>query len=434
MSLGVFMTDKDMLGRFGVVAREDALKKLEEQFPLPFLASDKISISAALGRVLAEDIISAEDLPEFNRSTMDGFAVRSQDTFGATEGRPAYLTVVGDSIMGTLPDRVLSKGEAMRIATGGALPQGADAVVMLEYTQFMDSAGIEVVKPVAPLENVIQIGDDIRKGETVLSRGHRVRPQDMSALASLGITCIKVFAKPQVAIVSTGNEIIPADSASVPGRIRDSNSYNLEGLITEAGCIPAKKGIIPDDYCLLRKALEEAMSDAALILMTGGSSVGTADLTAKVIHDIGRPGVLVHGVAVRPGKPLIIGLVQKEKTSALIPVFGLPGHPVAVNICFELFVKPVLVRLTGEVPPPALEGISPYRTVMARLARSIASKPGREDHVRVTLEKREDGLWARPIFGASGLITTLVKAVGTVVVPVNKIGIETGEEVEVRLF
>jgi molybdopterin molybdotransferase len=176
------------------------------------------------------------------------------------------------------------------------------------------------------------------------------------------------------------------------------------------------------------------MSDAALILMTGGSSVGTADLTAKVIHDIGRPGVLVHGVAVRPGKPLIIGLVQKEKTSALIPVFGLPGHPVAVNICFELFVKPILVRLTGEIPHPALEGISPYRTVKARLERSIASKPGREDHVRVTLEKREDGLWARPIFGASGLITTLVKAVGTVVVPVNKIGIETGEEVEVRLF
>lgn len=434
MSLGVFMTDKDMLGRFGVVAREDALKKLEEQFSLPFLASDKISISAALDRVLAEDIISAEDLPEFNRSTMDGFAVRSRDTFGATEGRPAYLTVVGDSIMGTIPDRVLSKGEAMRIATGGALPQGADAIVMLEYTQFMDSAGIEVVKPVAPLENVIQIGDDIRKGETVLSRGHRVRPQDMSALASLGITRIKVFEKPKVAIVSMGNEIIPADSASVPGRIRDSNSYNLEGLVTKAGCIPAKKGIIPDDHCLLRKALEEAMSDAVLILMTGGSSVGTADLTAKVIHDIGRPGVLVHGVAVRPGKPLIIGLVQKEKTSALIPVFGLPGHPVAVNICFELFVKPILVRLTGEVPLPALEGISPYRTVIARLARSIASKPGREDHVRVTLEKREDGLWARPIFGASGLISTLVKAVGTIVVPVNKIGIETGEKVEVRLF
>lgn len=428
------MTIKDMLGRSGVVAREDALKKLEGQFSIPVFAVEEISISQALGRVLSEEIISPEDLPEFNRSTMDGFAVRSADTFGATEGRAAYLAVVGDSVMGSVPDRTLSKGEAMRIATGGALPKGSDAVVMIEYTHPVDATSIEVVKPVAPLENVIQIGDDIRKGEAVLSRGHRVRPQDMSALASLGITRIKIFEKPKIGIISTGNEIVPADSVPAPGRIRDSNSYNLEGLIIHAGGQPVKKGIIPDEYALLRKTLLETVSECALVLMTGGSSVGAADLTAAVINDIGRPGVLVHGVAVRPGKPLIIGVVKNERTSAQVPVFGLPGHPVAVNICFELFVKPILARLTGEVPHPALEGVSPYRTVKARLARSIASKPGREDHVRVALEKREDGLWARPIFGASGLITTLVKAVGTVVVPVNKIGIETGEEVEVRLF
>jgi molybdopterin molybdotransferase len=428
------MTIKDMLGRSGVVAREDALKKLEEQFSIPVFAAEEISISQALGRVLSEEMTSPEDLPEFNRSTMDGFAVRSADTFGATEGRAAYLTVVGDSVMGTVPDRTLSKGEVMRIATGGALPKGSDAVVMIEYTHAVDATSIEVVKPVAQLENVIQIGDDIRKGETVLSRGHRVRPQDMSALASLGMTRIKVLAKPKIGIISTGNEIVPADSVPAPGRIRDSNSYNLEGLIIQAGGVPVKKGIIPDEYVLLRKTLREAVTECALVLMTGGSSVGAADLTAKVINDIGQPGVLVHGVAVRPGKPLIIGVVKNERTSAQVPVFGLPGHPVAVNICFELFVKPVLVRLTGEIPHPALEGVPPYRTVKARLARSISSKPGREDHVRVILEKGEDGLWARPIFGASGLITTLVKAVGTVVVPINKIGIETGEEVDVRLF
>jgi molybdopterin molybdotransferase len=428
------MPDKDMLGRSGVLAKEDALKKLEEQFSLPILSSEIITISQTLGRVLFEEILAPEDLPEFNRSTMDGFAVRSADTFGATEGRPSYLTVVGDGVMGTIPDRTLSKGEAMKIATGGALPQGADAVVMLEYTNSLDATGIEVVKAVGPLENVIQIGDDIHKGEIVLSRGHRVRPQDMSALASLGITRIKVFAKPKVAIISTGNEIVPADSVPEPGKIRDSNSYNLEGLVAQTGGESRKKGIIPDEYSRLKKALEEATDDCALVLITGGSSVGAADLTAKVINDCGQPGVLVHGVAVRPGKPLIIGLVKSRKTSMLVPVFGLPGHPVAVNICFELFVRPILVRLTGEVPHPALEGISPNRTVTVRLARSIASQPGREDHVRVTLEKREDGLWARPIFGASGLITTLVKAVGTVVVPVNKIGIEMGEVVEVRLF
>jgi molybdopterin molybdotransferase len=426
------MTVKDMLGRSGVVAREDALKILEEHFALPSLAAEEISISLSLNRVLFNDIPSPEDLPQFNRSTMDGFAVRSADTFGATESSPALLRIVGDIPMGTMPERGIVKGEAMKIATGGALPQGADAVVMLEHTQPVDEASIEAVKPVAPLENVIQAGDDIRKGEVILSRGHRLRPQDMGALASLGITRIKVIEKPRVAIISTGSELVPADSTPALGQIRDSNSYNLEGLIVQSGGIPVKKGIIPDDYARLRKTLEEAINDCALVLMTGGSSVGTADLTAKVIKDAGKPGVLVHGVSIKPGKPIVIGVINTPARQ--VPVFGLPGHPAAVSICFEIFVKPNIIRLTGEVPHPALEGTSPSRTVKARLARSITSSPGREDHVRVALEKRDDGLWARPVFGASGLISTLVKAVGTVVVPVNKIGIETGEEVEVRLF
>lgn len=428
------MVLKDMLGRSGVVSREEALRILEARFTVPPLAAEEIAISQALDRVLAEDITSQEDLPSFNRSTMDGFAVRSADTFGAAEGRGAYLSLVGDIPMGTVSSHVLAKGEAMKIATGGALPQGADAVVMFEQTQSLDATTIEVIKSVAPLENVTQVGDDIQKGQNILSCGHRVRPQDMSALASLGKSRVMVYEKPRVAIISTGNEIVSADTAPGPGKIRDSNSYNLEGLVLQGYGMPIKKGIIPDQYALLRTTLDEAMQDCSLILMTGGSSVGTSDLTAKVIQDAGGPGVLVHGVAVRPGKPLIIGLVKNEKTGKLIPVFGLPGHPVAVNICFELFVIPILARLTGEVVSSALEGIPSYRTVKARLARSIPSAPGREDHVRVDLEKREDGLWAVPIFGASGLITTLVKAVGTVVVPNNKIGIETGEEVEVRLF
>jgi molybdopterin molybdotransferase len=304
--------------------------------------------------------------------------------------------------------------------------------VRFEHTQPVDATSIEVVKPVAPLENVVQTGDDIRKGEMILPRGHRIRPQDMAALAGVGITRIGVFEKPKVAIISTGNEIVPADTVPAPGQIRDTNSYNLEGLIVQAGGVAVKKGIIPDDYQRLRETLEGALDDCRLVVMTGGSSVGTADLTAKVINDVGQPGVLVHGVAIKPGKPLVVALLNAP--SGQVPVFGLPGHPAAVSICFELFVKPILVRMTGEVTHPALEGIPPARTVKARLARSISSTPGREDHVRVMLEKREGGLWARPVFGASGLISTLVKAVGTVVVPVNKIGIEAGEEVEVRLF
>jgi len=426
------MTIKDMLGRSGVISREEALKTLEAHLRVPPPVAEKIHVSRSLGRVIAEEIPSPEELPEFDRSTMDGYAVRSADTFGATESLPALLKVTGDILMGTMPKRGIAKGEAMKIATGGALPSGADAVVMFEQTQPVDAVTIEVVKPVAPLENVVQAGDDIKKGEVILARGHRIRPQDMAALAGVGITGIKVFEKPKVAVISTGNEIVPADSVPAPGRIRDSNSYNLEGLIFQSGGMPVKKGIIPDEYGRLRETLEISIKDSALILMTGGSSVGTSDLTAKVINDLGRPGVLVHGVSIKPGKPLIVGLVGTSDRQ--VPVFGLPGHPAAVSICFDLFVKPILARLTGEVPHPALEGIPLNRVVKARLARSIASGPGREDHVRVVLEKRDDGLWARPVFGASGLISTLVKALGTVVVPVNKIGIEAGEEVEVRLF
>jgi len=426
------MAIKDMLGRTGVVTREDALKTLAEHFTVLPPVPETIPLSHSLGRIVGQDILSPEDLPAFDRSTMDGYAVRSSDTFGAAESRPAFLTVVGDILMGTMPERGIGKGEAMKIATGGALPTGADAVVMFEQTQPVDSRSIEVVKAAAPFENVIQIGDDIKEGEVILTQGHRLRPQDMSALAGVGLTRVAVFKKPRVAIISTGNEIVPADSIPGPGQIRDSNSYNLEGLIALSGGVAMKMGIIPDEYPRLRETLETALEDCALILMTGGSSVGIADLTAKVINDAGRPGVLVHGVSLKPGKPLIVGLVGTPGRQ--VPIFGLPGHPAAVSICFELFAKPILMGLTGEVPHPALEGISPAHTVRARLVRSISSSPGREDHVRVMLEKKDDGLWARPVFGASGLISTLVKAVGTIVVPVNEIGIEAGEEVEVRLF
>ncbi len=422
------MTIKDMLGRSSVISREDAVALLKDHLILPALPVQEVSISDALGSVLASDNVSLVNLPDFDRSTMDGYAVRSSDTFGAAESRPALLAVVGDIPMGTMPHRALARGETMKIATGGALPDGADAVVMFEQTQPVDAASIEVMKPVAPLENVIKAGDDIKQGEMIANRGHRIRPQDMAALAGIGITRINVFEKPRVAIISTGNEIVPADAVPGPGQIRDSNSYNLEGLVSMAGGTAVKKGIVPDDFPRIRAVLDAALRDCHLVLMTGGSSVGTADLTAKVINDAGSPGVLVHGVSIKPGKPLIVGLVGR------VPVFGLPGHPAAVSICFDLFVKPVLARMTGEVPPPALEGLSAARTVKARLSRSISSSPGREDHVRVTLEKGDNGLVARPVFGASGLISTLVKAVGTVVVPVNKIGIEAGEEVEVRLF
>lgn len=428
------MTLKDMLGRSGVVSREDALTILLEHLTIPSLSEEDIPLSAALGRIVARDILASVDIPAFDRSTMDGYAVRGSDTFGASESLPALLTVIGEIPMGTMPTTAVSRGEAMNIATGGALPQGADAVVMFEHAQLVDDRSIEVTKSVAPQENVTLCGEDLSSGETVLTAGHTIRPQDMGMLAGLGITLPRVFKKPRVAIISTGNELISADAIPAMGQIRDSNSYTLEGLITLAGGTPAKQGIIADDADRLRSTMETAMQDCQIILFTGGSSVGTADFTARVINELGPPGVLVHGVSLKPGKPLVVGMVRKQEGGEHIPVFGLPGHPAAVAVCFELFVKPVLERFTGAIVPPALAGIAPGRTITARLSRSISSSPGREDHVRVTLERREDGLWASPVFGASGLISTLVKAVGTVVVPVNAIGIEAGEVVEVRLF
>ncbi len=427
------MTLKDMLGRSGVLSREDALKILSQHLTIPSLPEEEIHLSAALGRVISRDIVAAVDIPAFDRSTMDGYAVKSSDTFGASEAHPALFTVIGDIPMGVMPETALSRGAVMKIATGGALPPGADAVVMFEHTEQVDGQSIEVMKAVAPQENITLRGEDLKIGEPVLTAGHVVRPQDMGVLASLGITRPWVYQKPPVAIISTGNELIPADRAPQPGQIRDSNSFTLEGLITQTGGVTAKLGIIADDALRLRAALERAREDCRIILFTGGSSVGTADYTAQVINELGPPGVLVHGVSIKPGKPLVVGMVQ-NKGGDHLPVFGLPGHPAAVVVCFEFFVKPVLRRYTGAVTPPALEGVTRERTVTARLVRSISSAPGREDHVRVVLEQREGGLWARPVFGASGLISTLVKAVGTVVVPVNSIGIAAGEEVEVRLF
>jgi molybdopterin molybdotransferase len=426
------MTLKGMFDRIGAVSREDALAILNERFIVSEPAQEEVALGSSLGRILARDILSPADVPAFDRSTRDGYAVRSSDTFGAAESQPALFTLAGEIIMGTMPGRGIGKGEVMKIATGGALPPGTDAVVMVEHTRPLDAESIEVVQPVAPDENIMRKGDDFKQGDSIISKGHRIRPQDMAALASAGIMRVAACRKPRVAIVTTGNELVPAENIPGPGQIRDGNSLNLEGLVIESGGVPVRKGIVRDDYALLRETLEAAVRENDLVVMSGGSSVGTADLTASVIDDIGKPGVLVHGALLKPGKPLVVGLITTPLKQT--PIFGLPGPPAAVSTCFEAFVKPVIARLSGEVCLPALEGVTPYRLVKARLARGIASKSGREDHVRVVLEKREDGLWALPILGASGLISTLVKASGTVVVPVNKTGIEHGEEVEVRLF
>jgi molybdopterin molybdotransferase len=416
---------RDMLGREELISVEKALKLLLKYTPFKKPPESNLPIENSYGMIISRDIISPEDLPPFNRSTVDGFAVNSADTFGATESFPSYLTVKAEILMGEAPAFDLKKGEVAKIATGGMLPGGANSVVMLEHTQKVDEKMIEVVKPVAPFENVIQAGEDAKKDELVLKGGRRLRPQDIGALAGLGITDLWVYEKPRVSIISTGDEIVPAKKPIKPGQVRDINSYTLSGLILNAGGIPIKKGIFSDEYNIIRDIVVQSLMDSSLILITGGSSVGTKDITAQVINEIGKPGVLFHGVSLKPGKPMIGGIVNN------IPVFGLPGHPAAVNVCFELFIKPILENLAGLHKDTFDKEKS---TVKARIAKNISSSPGREEHIGVSLEKRDGELWAIPILGKSGLITTLTKADGTAVIPLRKLGLQEGEIVEVSLF
>jgi molybdopterin molybdotransferase len=416
---------RDMLGREELITTEKALELLFHYAPFRRPREIKLAIENAYGMVVSRDIISPEDLPSFSRSTVDGFAVNAADTFGATEGIPAYVTIKGEILMGEQPDFVLGKNEVAQIATGGMLPKGADAVVMLEYTQQIDEKMIEVVKPVSPGEHVIEAGEDARKNERIVKSGHRLRPQDIGALAGLGITKVWVYEKPRVSIVSTGDEIVPASQPIRPGQVRDINSYTLTGLIMSAGGIPIKRGILADTYETIKDVVDRSLRESDMILISGGSSVGVKDMTARVINETGRPGVLFHGVSLKPGKPTIGGVVND------IPVFGLPGHPAAVMVCFDIFIRPVLKILSGENEDLPGER---KRTIQARIAKNISSGGGREEHIGVTLEERNGELWAVPLLGKSGLITTLTKADGTAMIPLRKLGVKEGEVVEVRLF
>jgi molybdopterin molybdotransferase len=416
---------KDMLGRENVVTAGEALRLLLENLPRTSPGEKMTAIEEALGMVCSRDIVSPEDLPPFPRSTVDGFAVKAEDTFGATEMMPAYLNVAQEIFMGERPGFSLPRGTAAGIPTGGMLPAGADAAVMHEHVQAVDATMIEVLVPVVPGENVIHAGEDVKKGEIVVRAGRRLRPQDIGACAGLGLTEIPVCERLAVSIISTGDEIVSARETPAAGQVRDINSYVLSGMIRNAGCVPVKKGIFRDDYEGIRSVIEGSMKDSAAILVSGGTSVGTKDMVAKIINDTGKPGLLFHGVSLKPGKPMMAGVIGG------VPIFGLPGHPAAAGICFEIFVEPVLWILSGagEKPPG-------YRrhTVRARLSRNISSPQGREEHVRVMLEEGEDGLQAVPVLGKSGLIATLVKADGIFVIPLNRNGVEKGELVEVRLF
>jgi len=386
----------------------------------PTVRTERIATADALDRVLAETLRSPQDLPDFVRSTVDGYALNAADTYGATPTLPAFLAVTGEVPMGQASHLTLGIGEAALVHTGGMVPTGANAVVMVEHTQRVDAASIEVMKPVAEGENVVQVGEDIRQGHPVLNAGRQLRPQDIGGLLALGITQVTVASPPRVAILSTGDEVVPPTQTPAPGQIRDINSYSLAALVTRAGGQPLRYGIIPDERTALETAARRAHAKADIVVLSAGSSVSYRDMSVDVIDGLGTPGVLVHGVSVRPGKPTILAVCAGK------PVFGLPGNPVSAMVIFDLFVTPTIRALLGATPLPQTQ-------VQARLARNIASTTGGEDYIQVRIEQRADALWAVPVLGKSNLIYTLVNAEGTIKVPLDSNGLAAGEWVTVML-
>jgi len=391
-----------------------------------FSAMDEeiISMEDVLGRVLSTDLTAPEDLPDFFKSTMDGYAVQTRNTFGATESLPALLEIAGEVSMGEAEKIQVNSGQAVKISTGGMLPVGADGVVMVEYCSLLDEKTLEVSRAISPLENTIQPGDDFKRGAVILPAGKRIRPQDMGVLAGLGFLEVPVFQRPKVAILSTGDEMVPVSQNPRPGQVRDINRYTLGALCRNMGAVPVHMGICADHFEPLRKMVDNALRTADAVWISGGSSVGTRDFTLKVFETLPDFELLVHGISISPGKPTIIG------RSGAKPVIGLPGHPASALVVAEIFMTKMLRTLSGTMDA----GTGIHTVKQAVLKQNIPSSGGREDYVRIKLVHDREHLTAFPLFGKSGLISTLVEADGLARIDMNTEGLYEGDEIDVMLF
>lgn len=407
---------------FKVLAPQEALALLLAVAPV---GREKISSVQGRGRVLAEDLFSQVDLPHFHRAAMDGYAVKAKDTFGASQSLPAYLKMAGVVDMGKEATQTIAKGEAIRISTGGMMPPGADAVVMVEYTDETDGGLVEIHRGVSPWQNVIQIGDDIKKGEPVFAQGRRLRGHDLGALTGVGMASIEVYKRPRIALISTGDEIVDAEVEPAPGQVRNINQHSLAGLIEEVGGELKDWGVIRDDRAQLTAAIGAALDWADAVLLSGGSSMGAKDIALETILSFPDSQFIFHGISIAPGKPTIFAKACGK------PILGLPGYPVSALVIFDLFGAPMLRRLGGE-SVGALQRFC--RTVRAKLKTNISSQLGREDYVRVVMEGETGSFVAAPLPSKSGAIFTLVKADGMVRIAMNQDGLEQGEEVDVILF
>lgn len=415
----------------------EALQKLLSALPDQETPAETVNTINALGRINAADVRSRHPLPEFPRSTVDGYAVRARDTFGTSESLPGYLTMLGEVPMGERSSLAVPPGGCTLIHTGGMLPEGADAVVMLEYTQIIRSGEvdpahtteIEFSRGVAEGENVLRVGEDVTADQVVITAGKQIGPAEIGGCMALGILQLRVAIIPRIGIISSGDEVIPPEESPHPGQVRDVNSYSLGALIEKAGGEPVLYGIVPDKLESMKSTAAKALTECNAVIITAGSSASARDMTAEAIGTLGKPGVLVHGVNVRPGKPTILSVCDGKA------VIGLPGNPVSALVIAGLFVVPLIEKLLG------LTDRNPRPSVPAQLTVNVSSQTGREDWVAVKI--LTNGKWAagngevrylaEPIFSKSNLIFSLVAANGLMRIPPDLTGISAGEMVEVYL-
>ncbi|KPV64727.1 MAG: molybdopterin biosynthesis protein MoeA [Candidatus Bathyarchaeota archaeon BA1] len=401
---------------------DEAKQILERKFSPKPVGMERVPLSETNNRVLAEDVVAPMDVPPFDRATVDGYAVRSTDTFGADEDRPVSLRLCGCVSVGETPGVVVESGSTAEIATGAPLPQGADAVVMMEYAIQSDDE-VFITSSVSKGENVMRAGSDIHEGEAILRRGQTLRSHEIGVLAALGLTEVSVYKRPRVAIISTGAEIVEPGRPLPPGKIYDINTHSLSAAVLECGGDPVILGVIPDEMDQLKSAIKRSLGLADIVITSGGVSVGPTDVIPRVLNTLGKPGVVVCGIASKPGKPTTIAIIDGK------PVFSLPGHPTSSLLMFHTFVRPMVCSMAGRREEK-------HSTVGAVVASKVFPARGRRTFVMVKLTRDRSGrLIASPVPpGLSGAITTLVRADGFIEIEESQQFINAGEEVAVHLF
>lgn len=404
---------------FDVVSTEEARKRTIETFEEYKFGAEKIAILESNNRILAEDIYSSINVPEFNRSTVDGFAIKSKDSHGASESIPSLLKILGEVEMGKMTSYSIKSGEAVYVPTGGMIPEGADGMVMIEYTEKLDECNLMVYKPISINENIILKGNDIRSGDIALKKGRKITPEAVGVLAALGIPEVKVYIKPKFYIISTGDEIIDLEEKLTLGKVRDINSYTLYSLIVNLGGEVVGKSIVKDCYEILRTELEKAIKVSDIVLISGGSSVGTRDYTDKVINSFNGKGIFVHGISIKPGKPTIIGEAEGKL------IFGLPGHPVSTIVVFKTIVEYYIKAKMNSIDfTPKIKALMDF---------NFPSSSGRKTYQMVKLKKEDGKVFATPNFGKSGMISLLSDSDGYIVIESYEEGVYKGEERDVFL-